>query len=108
MTDAPVDAALVKPVRRHRMGRRERAAWGFVAPALIAIAVFFVIPVVSALLLSLTDFDIYALADLDNLRFVGLRNYEQLLSNPLVWGAMRNTLWFSVLGVPASSSASLI
>ncbi|MBN8528780.1 MAG: sugar ABC transporter permease [Caulobacterales bacterium] len=89
------------------MGRRERAAWGFVAPALIAIAIFFVIPVVSALLLSLTDFDIYALADLDNLRFVGLRNYEQLLSNPLFWGAMRNTLWFSVLGVPLSIATSL-
>jgi multiple sugar transport system permease protein len=35
-----------------------------VAPALIAIAVFFAIPVIAALLLSLTDFDIYALADL--------------------------------------------
>ena len=106
MTDAPA-AAFAKPARRHGMGRRERAAWGFVAPALIAIAIFFVIPVVSALLLSLTDFDIYALADLDNLRFVGLRNYEQLLSNPLFWGAMKNTLWFSVLGVPLSIAASL-
>jgi multiple sugar transport system permease protein len=50
------------------MTGRERAAWGFVAPALIALAVFFVVPVVSSLLLSLTDFDIYALADLSNLR----------------------------------------
>jgi len=107
MTDAPVDSAFARPAPRHGMSRRERAAWGFVAPALIAIAVFFVIPVVSALLLSLTDFDIYALADLDNLRFVGLRNYEQLLSNPLFWGAMRNTLWFCVLGVPLSIAVSL-
>ena len=107
MTDVSADAVVAKPPRRHGMGRRERAAWGFVAPALIAIAIFFVIPVVSALLLSLTDFDIYALADLDNLRFVGLRNYEQLLSNPLFWGAMKNTLWFSVLGVPLSIAASL-
>ncbi|MGQ2991232.1 carbohydrate ABC transporter permease [Brevundimonas sp.] len=86
---------------------RERAAWGFVAPALIAIAIFFVIPVVSALFLSLTDFDIYALADLKNLRFVGLQNYERLLTNPLFWGAMKNTLWFAVLGVPLSIAASL-
>ena len=109
MTDVPADAdaILAKPARRHGMGRRERAAWGFIAPALIAIAVFFVIPVVSALLLSLTDFDIYALADLDNLRFVGLQNYERLLSNPLFWGAMKNTLWFAVLGVPLSIAASL-
>jgi len=86
---------------------RERAAWGFVAPALIAIAVFFAVPVIAALLLSLTDFDIYALADLKNLRFVGLQNYERLLTNPLFWGAMKNTLWFSVLGVPLAIAASL-
>ena len=89
------------------LSRRERAAWGFVAPALIAIAIFFVIPVISALFLSLTDFDIYALADLKNLRFVGLQNYERLLTNPLFWGAMKNTLWFSVLGVPLAIGASL-
>lgn len=89
------------------ISRRERAAWGFVAPALIAIAVFFVIPVVSSLLLSLTDFDIYALADLGNMRFVGLQNYERLLTNPLFWQAMKNTVWFSVLGVPLAIAASL-
>jgi multiple sugar transport system permease protein len=89
------------------ISRRERAAWGFVAPALIAIAIFFAIPVISALFLSLTDFDIYALADLKNLRFVGLQNYERLLTNPLFWQAMKNTVWFSVLGVPLAIGASL-
>jgi multiple sugar transport system permease protein len=78
-----------------------------VAPALVAIGLFFCLPMAAALLLSLTDFDIYALADLDNLRFVGLRNYERLLTNPLFWGAMKNTLWFSELGVPLSIAASL-
>ena len=87
--------------------RRERAAWMFVAPALIAVGVFFAIPVFAALLLSLTDFDIYALANLSNLRFVGLQNYERLLTNPLFWGAMKNTGLFAVLGVPLSIAASL-
>ncbi len=87
---------------------RERAAWGFVSPALLAIGVFFVIPVFAALLLSLTDFDIYALADLGNLRFVGLQNYERLLSNPLFWGAMKNTLTFAMIGVPLSIGVSLL
>lgn len=88
-------------------GARERAAWGFVAPALIAIAAFFVVPMAAALLLSLTDFDIYALADLDNLRFVGLKNYADLMGDPLFWGAMRNTVWFAVLGVPLTIAVSL-
>ena len=93
--------------RRSDQRRRTRAAWGFVAPSLIAIGLFFVIPMVSALLLSLTDFDIYALADLGNLRFVGLDNYQNLLGNPLFWGAMKNTVWFSVLGVPLTLAVSL-
>ncbi len=78
------------------------AAWWFVAPALLVIAVFFFIPVLAALALSLTDFDLYALADLGNLRLVGLRNYTQLLATPLFWQALGNTLYFVVVGVPFS------
>jgi multiple sugar transport system permease protein len=70
----------------------ERAAWCFVAPALIAIAVFFLLPALAALAISLTDFDLYALASLKNLRFVGLRNYVDLLQTPLFWKALGNTL----------------
>jgi multiple sugar transport system permease protein len=71
------------------------------------LAIFFVVPVVSSLLLSLTDFDIYALADLSNLRWIGVENYARLLGNPLFWQAMRNTVLFAVIGVPLSIAASL-
>jgi multiple sugar transport system permease protein len=77
-----------------------------VAPALLVIGVFFFLPVLAALALSLTDFDIYALADLGNLRLVGLRNYAQLLQTPLFWQAFGNTLYFVVVGVPLSIAAS--
>jgi multiple sugar transport system permease protein len=87
--------------------RFERAAWWFVAPALLVIGVFFFLPVFAALLMSLTDFDIYALADLRNLRFVGLSNYAQLLQTPLFWQAFGNTLYFVVVGVPLSIGVSL-
>jgi len=87
--------------------RFDRAAWWFVAPALLVIAVFFFLPIVAALLISLTDFDIYALADLANLRFVGFGNYLKLLQNPLFWQALGNTLYFVAVGVPLSIGASL-
>ncbi len=77
-----------------------RAGWLFSAPALLAIALFFVLPTIASLALSLTDFDIYALADIRNLRFVGLDNYAALLADPLFWTALGNTLWFVALGVP--------
>jgi len=80
----------------------QAAAWWFVAPALLVVGVFFFVPVLAALALSLTDFDLYALADLGNLRLVGLRNYTQLLATPLFWQALGNTLYFVVVGVPLS------
>ncbi len=86
---------------------RERTAWSFVAPALIAIGLFFALPTVAALFLSLTDFDIYAVADLRNLRFVGLGNYANLFARPLFWQALGTTMWFVVFGVPATVIASL-
>ena len=84
-----------------------RAGWLFVAPAMLAIAVFFVVPVAAALAMSFTDFDIYALADLRNLRFVGLDNYARLLQTPLFWQALSNTFFFVLVGVPLSIVVSL-
>ena len=82
-------------------------AWGFVLPAVSIIAVFFLLPICGALALSLTDFDIYALADLRNLRFVGFGNYMRLIQTPLFWQAFGNTLYFVIVGVPLSIGVSL-
>ncbi len=83
------------------------AAWAFAAPALLIITVFFFVPVLAALAVSLTDFDLYALADIRNLRFVGLHNYWRLLHTPDFWRALTNTAYFVVVGVPLSLAASL-
>jgi multiple sugar transport system permease protein len=85
----------------------QRAAWSFTLPALLLIAVFFALPVIGALALSFTDFDLYALADPANLRVVGLHNYSTLLTTPMFWKALANTAIFVVLGVPLSLAASL-
>ena len=84
------------------------AAWGFVVPALAVIALFFFVPVCMGLALSLSDFDIYALADIANLRWVGLDNYVRLLQMPLFWQALGNTVYFVVIGVPLSIGLSLL
>ena len=84
-----------------------RAAWTFVSPALIAIAIFFVVPVIAALGLSFTDFDIYGVADRHNVRFIGFDNYRRLFATPLFWSALRNTVFFVAVGAPLSIAASL-
>ncbi len=86
---------------------RSRAAWLFLAPALGLITVFFVLPVVASLLLSLTDFDLYAIADRSNARFVGLDNYVRLMKTPLFWTALQNTFYFALIGGPLTVLVAL-
>jgi len=98
-------STLVRPARRPSEGTN--AAWLFLAPALALIGVFFFLPVAAALLLSLTDFDIYAVASSENTRFVGLHNYVQLLKTPLFWSSLRNTFYFALVGGPLTIAVSL-
>jgi multiple sugar transport system permease protein len=83
------------------------AAWLFLAPALVLIGCFFLLPVAASLLLSFTDFDIYAIADPANVRLVGLRNYSELVASPTFWTALKNTLYFVAVGGPLTVAVSL-
>ena len=86
---------------------RQRVAWLFLTPALIVLGVFFLLPVLGALALSFTDYDLYALADPHNVRFVGLHNYGALLHRPEFWAALGHTVYFVAVGVPLSMAVSL-
>ncbi|MEZ4363150.1 MAG: sugar ABC transporter permease [Kofleriaceae bacterium] len=88
-------------------GARALAPYAFVAPALTALLFFFALPVVAAFALSFTDFDLYGVADLGNVRLVGLDNYARLLQAPLFWKALGNTALFVFVGAPLSIAASL-
>ena len=83
------------------------AAWFFLAPALALIGVFFFLPVAASLLLSVTDFDLYGIADPANTQFVGFDNYARLLKTPDFWLALRNTFYFAFVGGPLTIAVSL-
>jgi multiple sugar transport system permease protein len=89
------------------MRKRALAGWMFAGPALVMIGLFFFVPVLLAFALSLTEFDLYSLADWSNTRFVGFRNYGELVGTPLFWKALGNTFYFVIIGVPLSIALSL-
>ena len=91
-----------------RTPAESRAALWFVTPAIVLIGLFFFVPVLAGLVLSLTDFDIYAIGDPSSARFVGLRNYVELIANPLFWKTLGNTLGFVLIGGPLSVLTSLV
>ncbi len=112
---AGVEGAAPAPaISTPKRGRRSRvtegggnAGWLFIAPALVLIGLFFILPVIAALVLSVTDFDIYAIGDAGNARFVGVANYVQLFGSPLFWQAIGNTFYFALIGGPLTIGASL-
>lgn len=90
-----------------RIGSMVRPGLWFLAPAMVVLGVFFFLPIVVSLVLSLTDFDKYALADSGNVRWVGTSNYGQLLSDRLFWKSLVNTLYFVCAGGPLTVVVSL-
>ena len=94
--------------RRIRMpAEANTAAWFFLAPALVLIGVFFFLPVAAALVLSVTDFDLYGIANPANTRFIGLQNYIRLLHTPDFWSALKNTFYFAFVGGPLTIAVAL-
>ncbi len=79
----------------------------FLAPALLAIFIFFFVPVAAAFVISFTDFDIYSLNHFERVRFIGLGNYEKLLKDPLFWKSLSNTFYYVVIAGPLSIMVSL-
>jgi multiple sugar transport system permease protein len=89
------------------MKAEARAALLFLAAPMFLIVGFFIAPVIAGFALSLTDFDLYAIGDLHNLRFVAFRNYRDLLANAMFWQAFGNTLYFALVGGPLTVVVSL-
>ncbi len=88
--------------------RREASAgWMFIAPAVGLIAAFYLLPVLAGFVLSLTDFDLYAIGDPSVVRMVGAGNYQRVLTDAGFWAALRHTLFFVFVGGPLSMLASL-
>ncbi len=88
--------------------RKALIPYFFLMPALITLLVFFFVPVAASLLMSFTDFDIYAIGQLARARFNGLDNYSRLLSDPLFWKALLNTAYFVFAGGPLTILVALI
>lgn len=71
--------------------------WGFVAPATLIILGLSIFPAAWAFLLSMQKWDGFSEAT-----FVGGANYAKLVSDDEFWGAVWNTIGYTVLFVPAS------
>lgn len=90
------------------MHKKNYTPYFFLIPALGTLLIFFFLPVAAAFLMSFTDFDIYSLGNLKRARVILFDNYRHLLSDPLFWKALVNTLYFVIVGGPLTIIVSLL
>ncbi|WP_178020688.1 carbohydrate ABC transporter permease [uncultured Paenibacillus sp.] len=87
---------------------QKNAPYLFIAPTLILLALFSLLPIAIALVISFTDMDLAGLADLSNINFIGLDNYKEVLQDPSFQKSIFNTLFYVIIGVPLVIVISLM
>ena len=90
--------------RSHLTRSRIRAAWLFIAPTLIILALIAGWPLARTIWFSFTDANLNSLSDYDFIGFENyLANYDDewlgLLTDPDWWHSVWNTVWFTVVSV---------
>ncbi|NLM40492.1 MAG: sugar ABC transporter permease [Firmicutes bacterium] len=89
---------------RKRTTRQEAlAGYLFIAPNLIGFLVFQLIPIIAAVVLSFTAWDL-----INDPKWVGLANYKALLRDPVFKLSLKKTFQFVIINVPLQSALALI
>ncbi|RKP46710.1 sugar ABC transporter permease [Cohnella endophytica] len=84
--------------------KEERAFYILTGPWLLGLLLFFVVPMIASLWISLNKWDMLTPA-----KFVGLKNYSTAINHdPLFWQSLKVTAMFSVLSVPLGLVFSLL
>lgn len=84
--------------------RRTKNAWGweFIAPAILLITLFVVVPCIWGIGMSFSQFD-----GIGAPKYVGAANYTRLKEDPLVWTTLLNTGLYVLLTLPTGLALSL-
>lgn len=92
------------PVKRLSVSKRNTIrGMLFALPWLIGFLCFQLYPILSAMYYSLTDFSVFGKP-----KFIGLENYQTLISDPKVLQSLGNTMYMVVLGLPIGLLMALL
>lgn len=95
--------AVVQPQKfgKERSLERIQRTWGwiFLSPWIIGFIAFYLLPIVASFAFTLVDFDA---RQPDQIEYIGLQNYQRLLSDPLIKTSLWVTLRYAAIALPLS------
>lgn len=94
-----VPAAAAPPRKLNLMQQQRRWGWIFLSPWIFGFLAFTFFPIIASFIFTFTN---YSLTRPDDIKFVGLSNYEKLFTDPLVGISLGVTLRFAAISIPLS------
>lgn len=96
-----------RPARRFRLGKSDRhnlkVGLLFISPWIIGFFAFLAYPLFYTLRISFTRFSGFGEAT-----WIGVDNYERMLSDTLFWKSLYNTLYYTILAVPIGVVVAMV
>lgn len=83
-------------------------AWGFALPFMVFFLIFMLLPIVSSLAMSFTDFRTQDIQSPFAVTFLGLDQYIGLFGNGQFLGALGVTFYFVLVGLPLTMALALL
>ena len=90
--------------KRKYAAQNQKSAYLFILPSMIILSVFVFIPLIASFVISITNMNIF----MQNIEFVGLRNFARLFTDDRVTNATFNSLYFTLLEVPLQVGLALL
>ncbi|MBN9629412.1 MAG: sugar ABC transporter permease [Actinobacteria bacterium] len=97
-----IESRRPRAARRAARIKESLVGWGFLGPNLVLMATFLFLPILWALQLSFQETKGFGTP-----QWVGWDNYVRLITDPVFWQSMWNTIVFTVLTVPIDLAAGL-
>lgn len=93
------------PARKRNSPRRAERRWGLILalPAAFHVALWTGIPVIAAIALSFTTYDM-----INRPQFIGIGNYLEIFQDDIFWKAISHNLILAVVGIPISMLIALV
>lgn len=88
-------------------GFRAGMAFLFLLPAGMLILVFRLLPIIVSFFISLTDWDMYGIADWHQVQFIGIQNYLTLAGDEVFLAGVKNTIIYILIGTPLNVGLAL-